>query len=143
MPAEIRLFTLEEANAQVRELRPGLERLVELKAELDRFEVKGEVLGLTVSAGGNSQNAEALELREIQSRRAAIAQEISQAIRSIHERGCLLKDLDSGLLDFYTLVGDRLVYLCWKLGEPEITHWHTLQGGFAGRQPLSRIHEIE
>ena len=143
MPAEIRLFTLEEANALVRELKPGLERLVELKAQMDRLDVQGEVLGLTVSAGGNSRNAEAIELKSLQARRAKIADELSEGIRLIHDRGCVLKDLERGLLDFYTVVGDRLVFLCWMLGENEITHWHTLQGGFAGRQPLSRIHDIE
>ena len=53
-------------------------------------------------------------------------------------RGCVLKDLDRGLLDFYALSGDRLIFLCWQLGESEIAHWHTLEGGFAGRQPLDR-----
>jgi hypothetical protein len=143
MPADIRLFTLEEANALARELAPGLGRLIELRARLAELDLKGEVLGLTVSAGGTAQNAEARELRELQARRTAIATELTEGVRLIHDRGCLLKDLESGLLDFYTLVGDRLVFLCWKLGEPEITHWHTLQSGFSGRQPLSRIHEIE
>ena len=57
---------------------------------------------------------------------------------AIHRRGCLIKDLELGLVDFYALAGDRLVMLCWKIDEPEIQHWHTLDGGFAGRQPLKR-----
>lgn len=143
MPAEVRIFTLDEANALARELRPGLERLLELKAALDRAEVRIEVLRLTVSAGGNDGNPEARELGDLQWERGKIAGEISTQIHHIHETGALLKDVDQGLLDFYTLVGDRLVFLCWKLGEPEITHWHTLDSGFAGRQPLSNIGEPE
>jgi hypothetical protein len=59
-------------------------------------------------------------------------------VRAIHERGALVKDLERGLLDFYALSGDRLIFLCWQLDEPEISHWHTLEGGFSSRQPLNR-----
>jgi hypothetical protein len=41
-----------------------------------------------------------------------------------------------GLVDFYTLRDDRLVFLCWRLGEPRITHWHEVDAGFADRQPV-------
>ncbi|HTO90091.1 MAG TPA: DUF2203 domain-containing protein [Candidatus Sulfotelmatobacter sp.] len=143
MPADIQIFTLEEANALARELRPGLVRLLELKAELDRVEVRIEVLRLTVSAGGNDHNPEAQELGELQWQRGKIAGNISTEIHHIQETGALLKDVDQGLLDFYTLVGDRLVFLCWKHDESEITHWHTLEAGFAGRQPLTNINELE
>ena len=44
--------------------------------------------------------------------------------------------LDRGLVDFYSLMGDRLVFLCWQVSEPEVSHWHTLEDGFAGRQQI-------
>lgn len=47
-----------------------------------------------------------------------------------------LKDYFTGLLDFPARMGDRAVYLCWRLGEPEVAHWHELDAGFAGRQRL-------
>ena len=136
MGFEITLFTVEEANELARELEPELDRLVNLKAELDRLEVRCEVLRLTVSAGGGEQGPEARELRELQGLRATRAAETAGGVEAIHERGCLLKDLDVGLLDFYALRGDRLVFLCWKRGEAEVHHWHSLDGGFAGRLPL-------
>jgi hypothetical protein len=49
----------------------------------------------------------------------------------------MVKDIDRGLVDFYALSGDRLILLCWHLGEAEVSHWHSLEGGFASRQPLN------
>ena len=57
-------------------------------------------------------------------------------VEAICDEGCFLKDLDSGLVDFPTLWEGREVYLCWKLGEPEVEHWHEIEAGFAGRRSL-------
>jgi hypothetical protein len=48
----------------------------------------------------------------------------------------MVKDLDRGLVDFYSLMGDRLVFLCWQVTEPEVSHWHSLEDGFSGRQQI-------
>jgi hypothetical protein len=136
MGLRITLFTVEEANALVKVLRPELDRLAALQAEVDRLELRCEVLSLTVSAGGSESSPEARELRETQALRAGRAGEIARGVEAIHDRGCLLKDLDAGLVDFYALRGDRLVFLCWRRGEPEVAHWHPLEAGFAGREPL-------
>ena len=50
--------------------------------------------------------------------------------------GCELKDFELGLVDFYALLDDRLVFLCWRLGEPRIEYWHEVDAGVAGRQPV-------
>jgi hypothetical protein len=50
--------------------------------------------------------------------------------------GVLVKDLDKGLCDFPCLRQDRVVYLCWHLGEDSIQYWHEIEAGFAGREPL-------
>ena len=63
-------------------------------------------------------------------------QEMGERIRDISALGCELKDIPMGLVDFPSIRENREVYLCWKLGEPEIRHWHELSTGFAGRQPL-------
>jgi hypothetical protein len=137
MPFPITLFTPEEATALAQELKPELHRLAKLKGELDATEVRVDVLGLTVAAGGSAHGPEAHELRALKVGRARLASQIARGVDEIHRRGCLLKDLDRGLLDFYALSGDRLVFLCWKKDEPEVAHWHTLESGFAGRRPLN------
>jgi hypothetical protein len=58
-------------------------------------------------------------------------------IEDVCSEGCYLKDLESGLVDFPTLWEGREVYLCWKLGEPEVGHWHEIEAGFSGRHALN------
>jgi hypothetical protein len=55
----------------------------------------------------------------------------------LHDRDIELKDLQMGLIDFYHEREGRIVYLCWRLGEPEVLFWHDLDTGFAGRQLLT------
>jgi hypothetical protein len=131
----ITLHTVEEANRQLAEIRPHLERLRGQKREFDRLETRIDVL-LVATAGAAPENADAVELRSCSDKRRRLGEAMARAITLLNEKGVLVKDLDEGLVDFYALQGDRLVFLCWKLGEPEVAHWHTLEGGFASRRPL-------
>lgn len=133
----ITLFSVEEANRTAAELRPMLESLVRAKREFDALEERTEVLSLAL-LGATGENPDLTELREAQERRTRLAERLTQGVQSVQRRGCLVKDLDRGLVDFYALSGDRLIFLCWQLGEPEVSHWHSLEDGFEGRQPLDR-----
>lgn len=133
---KITLFTVEEATQCAGEIRPLLERLVKAKREFDQVQDRIAVDSLVI-AGAAPDNPDAMELQTFQQRRVALAETISQGVSAIHRRGCLVKDLDRGLIDFYALSGDRLVYLCWHLGEADVAHWHSLEGGFDSRQPLT------
>ena len=62
--------------------------------------------------------------------------DIVRLINRIEAYGCLVKDLDLGLLDFPSMRDGRAVYLCWKAGEERITHWHGMDEGFLARRPL-------
>jgi hypothetical protein len=64
-------------------------------------------------------------------------------VDELSEIGCELKDYQMGLIDFVGRHEGRDVYLCWKLGEDRITHWHELNAGFAGRKPVSLLKERE
>ena len=128
-------FTVEEANRALKDIRPRLQRVVAAKGEFDRLQTRIDVLALAIS-GATRDNPDARELGKLHGRRNRLAEEISQEINAVQKHGCLIKDLDRGLVDFYALAGDRVVFLCWQLDEPEVGHWHTLDGGFASRQPL-------
>jgi len=132
---KVTLFSIEEANRAVVELRPDLERLAALKREFDQLGARAEVLSLALS-GAAADNPDAVELKRVTERRDGLAERILQGIEGVQSRGCLVKDISRGLVDFYALSGDRLIFLCWQLGERSVEHWHTLEGGFAGRQPL-------
>jgi hypothetical protein len=66
------------------------------------------------------------------------ANRLARAAEKIESYGCVLKDIDQGLVDFpWEMEEDRVVFLCWQFGEPAVIAWHPLDAGFAQRQPLS------
>lgn len=71
---------------------------------------------------------------------AKSANEISENIRKnaekLLERGVFLKDAFIGLVDFPSIIGGKLVYLCWKYGESTIEYYHELEAGYAGRRRI-------
>ncbi|MFQ5926948.1 MAG: DUF2203 domain-containing protein [Terriglobia bacterium] len=77
------------------------------------------------------------ELAEKRFARDALVEKIRDTVTRIEQHGCLVKDLDVGLVDFPTLRDNETVYLCWKLGEERIGYWHRIHEGFAGRKPLA------
>ena len=137
----ITLFSVEEANRLVEEIRPQVEKLRAQKREFDRLEMRMGVLAV-VTSGADASNVDSRELTELGEKRRRQGERIAREIGELHEFGVVVKDLDQGLCDFYALKGDRLVFLCWRLGEREVGHWHSLDAGFAGRRPLKGA-EIE
>jgi hypothetical protein len=74
-----------------------------------------------------------LELRDAA---ALEAERINGYLLELEEIGCVFKGFEAGLVDFYALREDRLVFLCWRMGEPHIAHWHEVDAGFEGRQAI-------
>ena len=78
------------------------------------------------------------EARASRSRRDSAATRLHEAVQRVQELGCVVKDLDTGLVDFPTMFRGQQVCLCWKLGEPAIGFWHGLEEGFAGRKAIDQ-----
>ncbi len=136
MPVSLTLFSPEEANALISFLDPRLSHLVARKRELDQAQTDLEMMRLLSETGASSANPD-LVAREGKERRARdLGEEIAEAVSAIHAKGCVVKDLDRGLIDFYSLRGDRIVFLCWQRGERRVAHWHPLSGGFSTRRPI-------
>jgi hypothetical protein len=122
-----RYFTLDEANALLEELRPLVGRMLEVRQQLLNLQPELEpVLRKVLGNGGN----------QVASQAAVYFEELRELVERIQASGVELKDINSGLLDFRSLRGGREVYLCWRYGEDEISFWHDIDAGFAGRQPL-------
>lgn len=62
--------------------------------------------------------------------------QVDELIAELHGLGCRFKGVREGLVDWYSYYAGRPVFLCWKLGEPEIAWWHQVDAGFLGRQPI-------
>jgi hypothetical protein len=134
--AKMRLFTQEEANAALPEVRPVVERLVEERREL--VALGAELEAMQALIGGNGGSLDPGRVGELQESVARVAAGLAGVVDELQELGVQVKDLDRGLVDFparHPESGDD-VLLCWELGEPEVAHWHDLEAGFAGRKPL-------
>ena len=129
-----RHFSLEEANRLLPRVGAILERLIALRREMGEKHHKVEALRAHVR--GNGATAEGRTFATLKEELEAMALELRQGIEEIQEFGCLIKDLDIGLIDFPALRRGQEVLLCWKLGEDRIAFWHGTQEGFAARKPL-------
>jgi hypothetical protein len=127
-------FTLEEATALLPTLRPILERIVMLRARLERTE--HDLVSLHWKARTNGHANHEGSFGDGQSARSELMAEINAELVKIHDLGVELKDPELGLIDFPSVRGDKIVYLCWRLGETAIGYWHDTDTGFASRQPL-------
>ncbi len=134
--AKMRLFTQEEANALLPEVRALVERLVE---ERRRLVALGEELeAMQALIGGNGGSLDPSRVGELQEAVAQAAAELTALVDELHGLGLQVKDVDRGLVDFPARHPERgdTVLLCWELGEAEVAHWHDAEAGFAGRKPL-------
>ena len=68
--------------------------------------------------------------------RNRLEESLQSSLERIHSMGCIVKDLDIGLLDFPSRLNNEDVYLCWRLGEDRIRFYHRQDEGFAGRKPI-------
>lgn len=129
---ETRIFTLEEAERTL----PLLRRiLTDLRAEYRIWQDAGADYEL-LTAGARADRGESEELLAARRAMTDSADRISGYLDEIAAIGCLFKGFDAGLVDYYSLREDRLVFLCWRVDEDHITHWHDVESGYAGRQPV-------
>jgi len=129
-----RRFTPEEANAELAEIRPLVEQLVAHRREQRRLQAERQALSARIAGNGGGIDPEALAGLDKAERHERV--EVVRRVNAIHERGAIVKDLDTGLVDFPAVREGEEILLCWRLGEDEVAHWHGLEEGFAGRKRL-------
>jgi hypothetical protein len=120
-------FTVTEANAVLPLARAIVRDITELARNLR------EHYGRLSDDKGRLGEAHQEELQQAVERDQ---EQLREYVEELQKLGIELKDYHSGLIDFPSLMDGREVYLCWKLGEPEVAHWHELEAGFAGRQKI-------
>ena len=130
-------FTHAEAQQMLTEVGRLLREALDAKSEYQEAEkaIQEQSERVMLMGGVTVDRDRALTAR---SRRDAAAAMLKGAIDAVQDTGCLVKDLDIGLVDFPTLFKGVEVYLCWKLGEPSIEFWHDVDEGFRGRKPIDQ-----
>jgi hypothetical protein len=130
-------FTLAEAEQLVRRVEPLLRSAIELKPAYAQAEGElNEFRARAARMGGVLLDRE--QVTDARGRRDAAAGRLRAVIEEIVETGCLVKDLDTGLIDFPTLFRGTEVYLCWRMGETAIAFWHGVDEGFRGRKAIDQ-----
>jgi hypothetical protein len=129
---DVKLFTVAEAERTLPLVRRVVQDLLEEYPLWRRAVARFEVL----TGGARADWGETSDLIAARDQVTAHADRINRYLQELEAVGCVFKGFDAGLVDFYALREDRVVFLCWRLGEERITHWHELDAGFGGRQPI-------
>lgn len=118
-------FTVGEANA----LLPKVKRMIR---EVRFWKRRAEALRRALE----HQAMDIMERRRMRSLYAAAHRRMREALERLEALGCIVRDVEVGLVDFPALRFGEMVYLCWREDEPQLQYWHGPREGFSGRKPL-------
>ncbi len=131
----MKTFTLDEAQSLLPVLESLLKRAIEGKQAVEQVESGLAELARTIYLTGGMR-VNTAKVAEMRAEMDGHLRQVRETIAEIDAIGVQVKDLETGLLDFPCRLDDQVVLLCWRIGEPSIEHWHTLDAGFKGRQPV-------
>ena len=131
----MKTFTLDEAQSLLPVLESLLKRAIDGKRIAEEAESDLSGLAQRIHASGGMRVNSTMVAKQ-RAQMEDHLKRVRESIAEIDSIGVQVKDLEAGLLDFPCRVDDQVVLLCWRLGEPSIEHWHTLEAGFQGRKPL-------
>lgn len=134
-----KIFSVDEANELLPALETALESLSATARTATALRREIDVLRAIAESGASETSEDVRSLREKEKAQAGLLERFRSDLASIAQHGCILRDLDLGLVDFYTMAHGRVVCLCWRRGESRIEHWHPIDEGFSGRRPLSEL----
>lgn len=131
----MKTFTIDEAQSLLPLLEALLKRAIESKQAAEKVESDLSELARRIYLSGGMK----VDAASVVKQRGELEEHMKRAresVAEIDEIGVQVKDLESGLLDFPCRLDDQIVLLCWRMGETSIEHWHTVEAGFKGRQPV-------
>ena len=132
-----RTFDIDQANAALEAVAPLLATLADQRLELIRL--RDRTLASSPAGPDGSGDLDEEEARRLRLRMQGVIDQMAAAVAQIDTLGITLRDIERGLIDFPAEVDDRQVWLCWQLGEGRVEHWHEIDTGFEGRQPLATL----
>jgi hypothetical protein len=131
----MRTFTLDEAQSLLPVLESLLKRAVESKRAAEQVEGELSSLAQRIYLSGG-MFVDVGKVAKLRGEAESHMQRAKESVAEIDAIGVQVKDLETGLLDFPCSLDGEIVLLCWRLGETAIEHWHTIESGFSGRQPV-------
>lgn len=135
-----RILTVEQANQLLPEVRVFLAALRTHRAALETLEHAVAVMELEgLRADGTMDPARQAAAAAKAAECSTQMEQFQETLQQLDALGGQLKDLEAGLVDFFTVHQGQLVYLCWKEGEESVRFWHSLDDGFGGRRPITEL----
>jgi len=128
-------FTLADANRTLPLVKRIVADILSLHPRWRDLVAKYEL----VAAQARPDWGESAEQVDLRIRIDGVAREINDYLLELEQIGCVFKGFDQGLVDFYGKLEGRDIFWCWKQGEEKIDHWHELEAGYAGRQPIPEV----
>ena len=135
-----KLFTIEEANAMLPLVRAICTDLSQLSRDVvERRERLANLRRVREAQGRpeKKQDLYAEEVAQIEDELESDSRRLHDYVEELRKLGVEPKNGMDGLVDFPSLFDGRVVFLCWRLSEPEVLFWHEIDAGFAGRQSLT------
>jgi hypothetical protein len=132
---ESKIFSLTEAERLRLQIEPMLIEAMETRRKLGELDDQLSSLAERIQrSGGLLVSYE--KMARVRIERNRLEESLQSTVERIHATGCIVKDLDIGLLDFPSRIDNEDVYLCWRLGEDRIRFYHRQDEGFSGRKPI-------
>jgi hypothetical protein len=130
-----KLFTLAEANRTLPLVKRIVQDIMTVYPQWKDLVAQYEL----VAAQAKPEWGESTEQLNLKAQVDAVAARINSFLRELEQVGCEFKGFDEGLVDFHGRLEEREILWCWKSGEDRISHWHELESGYAGRQPIPEV----
>jgi len=140
-----KFFTVEEADSLIGFLETTLERIKRNRQRYLWLQEEISILKVIVGCGANTRenkpkgenvNGDTIELEDKLQQFKEVEKEIEKGKAAITDSGCIIRDEDKGMIDFFSIQNNTVVYLCWRKGEDSVRFWHSIHDDFDSRQPL-------
>ncbi len=128
-----KFLTIEEANKLISDLEQPLHRLKELNKALDLLR--------SVTLEFDDEHHNLLNAVKLNQQFHTLSAEFYTLLMNLFSRGCIIKDVETGLVDFYSIHDEKTICLCWQLGEKNIQYWHETDAGAQGRKPINLLRQ--
>jgi hypothetical protein len=130
-----KFFTLAEANRTLPLVKRVVQDIMTVYPEWKDLVARYEL----VAAQAKPEWGESQEQLGLKTQIDVVAGKINSYLKELEQIGCEFKGFDEGLVDFHGRLDEREILWCWRLGEDRISHFHDLEAGFAGRQPIPAV----
>ena len=127
----VRYFTLKKAQDTLPQIIKLVKKLININRSLNAL--------FSIEIKYDQEDEELQNITRKNKEYHRLSYEFFTTLELVNDIGCILKDLENGIVDFYSKHEGRDVLLCWHLGEEKIEYWHDVSGGFVGRRQVNEL----